>query len=213
MDRVTAPVAATIPGTSTPRVPWGILDGMGEPVERVSYAEYLDLERAAETKHEYVDGLVVAMAGGTPEHSRLSANVTVALMNALRGRRCSAFSSDLRVHVPATGRTTYPDVTVVCDERQTAALDPDAIVNPTVIVEVLSPTTEASDRGEKFGHYRRLESLREYVLVAQDEPRIEVYRREGDVWALREYRAGDAARLASLDLAIDVDAIYADPLG
>jgi len=185
---------------------------VGAPTERVSYAEYLAFERSAETKHEFIDGLVVAMAGGTPEHSRLAMNVGVALMTALRGRRCSAFSSDLRVHVPATGRSTYPDVTVVCDERRTAEVDPDAIVNPTVIVEVLSPTTEASDRGEKFSHYRRLESLQEYVLVSQDERRVEVYRREGDIWALRDYGAGQEIELASLDAQISVDEIYADPL-
>lgn len=186
---------------------------MGEPVERKAYAAYLAFERDAETKHEFVDGQIVAMAGGTPEHARLAASVIQALGAALRGRRCSAFSSDLRVHVPATGRSTYPDVTVVCDERRTADVDPDAIVNPTVIVEVLSPGTEASDRGEKFAHYRRLASLKEYVLVGQSEPRIEVYRREGDAWALRDYGPGDRVALASLDVELEVDAIYADPLG
>lgn len=187
-------------------------DAVG-PVQRKAYAEYLAFERAAETKHELVDGQIVATAGGTPEHARLAANVSAALVAAPRGRPCSAFSADLRVHVPATGRSTYPDVTVVCDERRTAEIDADAIVNPTVIVEVLSPTTEASDRGEKFAHYRRLESLHEYVLVSQDEPRIEVYRREDDVWALRDYGPGQEAALASLDVTLSVDEIYADPLG
>jgi Uma2 family endonuclease len=186
---------------------------VGEPVQRKTYAEYLAFEREAETKHEFVDGQIVAMAGGTPEHSRLAASVIQALGTALRGRRCSAFSSDLRVHIPATGRSTYPDVTVVCDERLTADVDADAIINPTVIVEILSPRTEASDRGEKFAHYRRIESLQEYVLVGQDEQRIEVYRREGDVWALRDYGPGQEAELASLDVRLAVDAIYADPLG
>jgi len=185
---------------------------VGVPAQRVSYAEYLAFERDAETKHEFIDGAVVAMAGGTPEHSRLAMNVGVALANALRGRRCSAFSSDLRVHVPATGRSTYPDVTVVCDERRTAEVDPDAIINPTLIVEVLSPTTEARDRGEKFSHYRRLESLREYVLVSQDDVRIEVFRRQGDIWALRDYGPGQSVELASLDVRLEVDVIYDDPL-
>jgi Uma2 family endonuclease len=124
----------------------------------------------------------------------------------------AAFTSDLRVHVPATGRSTYPDVTVVCDERKTAEVDPDAITNPTVIVEVLSPTTEASDRGEKFAHYRRLEALQEYVLVPQETQRVEVYRRQGDIWALRDYGPGDRVELASLDVTLSVDAFYADPL-
>ena len=178
----------------------------------MSYPEYLAFERAAEIKHEFIDGRVVAMAGGSPEHARLAANVAAALLVALRGRRCSAFSSDLRVHIPATGRSMYPDVTVVCDERRTASVYPDAIINPTVIVEVLSPTTEASDRGEKFAHYRRLAGLHEYVLVNQDHPRIEIYRREGDVWALREYGPGERAELSSLDVRLAVDEIYADPL-
>lgn len=185
---------------------------MGEAVQRKTYAEYLAFEGEAETKHEFVDGQIVAIAGGTPEHARLAANVSAALVAALRGRPCSVFSADLRVHVPATGRTTYPDVTVVCDERRTADVDADAITNPTVIVEILSPTTEASDRGEKFAHFRRLESLQEYVLVSQDQPRVEVYRRESDVWALRDYGPGPHAELASLDVTLSVDDIYTDPL-
>jgi Uma2 family endonuclease len=185
---------------------------VAELVQRKTYAEYLAFERGAATKHEFVDGQIVAMAGGTPEHPRLAVNVSAALVGALRGRPCSAFSADLRVHVPATGRTTYPDVTAVRDERRTAEVDDDAIVNPTVIVEILSPSTEASDRGEKFAHYRRLESLQEYVLVSQEEQRIEVYRRENDVWALRDYGPGQAAELASLEVTLSVDEIYADPL-
>ena len=152
------------------------------------------------------------MAGGTPEHARLSSRVIRALGGALEGRPCEVFTSDLRVHVAATGRTTYPDVTVVCHERRTAEADPDAITNPTLLGEVLSPTTEAGDRGEKFAHYRRIESLVEYVLVAQDEARIEVYRRQGDFWALREYGTDERAELASLGVSLDVSSIYADPL-
>lgn len=185
---------------------------VGEPVQRKTYAEYLAAERDATIKHEFVDGQIVAMAGGTPEHARLAANVVAALVSALRGRRCGVFSSDLRVHIPATGRSTYPDVTVVCDEKQTADIDEDAIINPVVIVEILSPTTEASDRGEKFAHYRRLEALQEYVLVSQDQPRVEVYRREGDVWAPRDYGPGQAVALASLDVQLATGDIYADPL-
>lgn len=186
---------------------------MAESAERMTYAEYLEFEREAGTKHEFITGQIVAMAGGTPEHARLAVNVATALVNALRGRCCSVFSSELRVHVPATGRSTYPDVTVVCDERRTAGVDGDAIINPMVVVEVLSPATEASDRGEKFAHYRRIESLREYVLVGQREPHIEVYHHDGDSWVLREYGPGETAALASLALSLVVDEIYADPLG
>jgi Uma2 family endonuclease len=113
----------------------GHIGVMGEGAARMTYAEYLAFEESAETKHEYLDGQVVAMAGGTPEHARLCASATVLLTNALRGRRCSAFSSDLRVHVPATGRSTYPDVTVVCEKRELADVDRHAITNPILIVE------------------------------------------------------------------------------
>ena len=109
------------------------------------------------------------MAGGTPEHGRLAAALAGELRGKLRGRPCAVFSSDVRIRIAATDRTTYPDLSVVCGKRETAADDPDALVNPIVIVEVLSDSTEADDRGAKFAHYRRLESLREYVLVSQHE--------------------------------------------
>ena len=184
---------------------------MGEPATKLSYTEYLAFEEASDEKHEFVDGIVFAMAGGSLEHARLAARVTVALSNALSGRRCNVFGSDARVRISATRRATYPDISVVCGPVVPASDDPQAIANPIVLVEVLSPTTEQSDRGEKFRHYRRLESLREYVLVAQDEPRIEVFRREGDVWTFREHGPGERVMLTSIDAYLDVDAIYADP--
>src|SRR5205814_5137678 len=128
-----------------------------------------------------------------------------ALGVALRGRPCAIYSSDVRVRVTATDRTTYPDLTVVCAAVEAPPEDPEAVANPTVIVEVLSETTEASDRGEKFAHYRHLSSLREYVLVGQKEPRIEVFRREDDGrWSFEEALAGGSLRLASLGVALAV---------
>ena len=150
----------------------------------MSYPEYLAAERGAKTRHEYLSGTSWAMAGGTPEHGRLAAALAGELRGKLRGRPCAVFSSDVRIRIAATDRTTYPDLSVVCGKRETAADDPDALVNPIVIVEVLSDSTEADDRGAKFAHYRRLESLREYVLVSQHERRIEVFRREGEHWTL-----------------------------
>ncbi|MCA9605462.1 MAG: Uma2 family endonuclease [Myxococcales bacterium] len=184
---------------------------MAEPASRMSYVEYLAFEAGAETKHEYADGLVFAMAGGTLEHARLSGRLAFLLGSALEGRPCNVLSSDARVRVEATNRTTYPDLSVVCGRLEHAKDDPHALVNPAVIVEVLSEGTERGDRGEKFRHYRRLPSLKEYVLVAQDEPRVEVFRREADVWTFREHGPGDRVTLTSVDAWFDIDALYADP--
>ncbi len=183
-----------------------------EPAVRTTYAEYLQQERTSPTKHEFVDGLVIAMAGGSHEHARLSSSIGRLLGNAVQGRPCAVFSSDLRVRIVETNRSTYPDLTVVCGHRQTAPDDDDAIVNPTVLVEVLSDSTEADDRGEKFAHYRRLTSLREYVLIAQKSTRIEVYRRDEDRWVLTEHGPGATFELSSIDARIDVDDVYRDPL-
>lgn len=179
---------------------------------RLSYSEYLAMERTSETKHEYVNGAVYAMAGGTTEHGRLAMSLGRLLGNALDGRRCVTFSSDVRVRISATGRSTYPDLSVVCGGLERAPDDPDAITNPTVIVEVLSDSTEGSDRGDKFAHYRRLPSLQQYVLVSQTAPRIEVFTRQGEAWVLTEATAGETLRLASLDIALAVDEVYRDPL-
>ena len=152
------------------------------------------------------------MAGGSPEHARLAANVIGKLRAALRGRPCAMFTSDARVRIEATDRATYPDVTVVCGRLEHAPEDPHSITNPVVIVEVLSDATEADDRGEKFTHYRRLVSLREYLLVSQRARRLEVYRRRDDRWLLDEAGAGETLRLDSIDVALSVDEIYRDPL-
>jgi Uma2 family endonuclease len=178
----------------------------------VTYAEYLEAELRSQEKHEYLRGHVWAMAGGTLEHGRLAMAVGTALSIGLRGRPCVVLSSDVRVRIEETDRSTYPDVTVVCGTRKTASDDRDAVVNPTVIVEVLSDSTEAVDRGEKFAHYRRLADLREYVLVSQKEQRIELFRREADHWSLYEAGPGQWVELASLDVRLVVDEIYFDPL-
>lgn len=177
----------------------------------MTYAEFLAFEEASATKHEYLDGLVVAMAGGSPEHARLSARLIVELTRLLGDRPCVVYSSDARVRISATNRATYPDVTVVCGETEAADDDADAITNPIVLVEVLSDTTEREDRGEKFAHYRRLPSLQEYVLVSQREPRIEVFRRAEQMWIFREAGPGESIELGSLGVTLDVDAVYRDP--
>ncbi|APR82436.1 Hypothetical protein A7982_07785 [Minicystis rosea] len=186
---------------------------MNEPAHKLTFAEYLALERAGDTKHELVNGEIFAMAGGTPEHARLTMRVGAALLTQLSGRPCEAYSSDLLIRVLATGLATYPDVSVVCGRLETDPEDANVVTNPIVLVEVLSDSTEAYDRGEKFAHYRRIPSLREYVLVSQHEPRIEVFRRNDDrSWTLYEAHAGERAKLASIGCELAVDEIYANPL-
>lgn len=187
---------------------------MNEPARKLTYtfAEYLALERAGNVKHELVDGEIFAMVGGTPEHARLSARVGGAISMQLRGP-CEAYSCDLLIRVLATGLATYADSSVVCGHLERDPEDADVVTNPTVLVEVLSDSTEAYDRGEKFAHYRRIPSLREYVLVSQHVPRIEVFRRNDDgSWTLYEAGLGESAKLASIGCELPVDEIYANPL-
>ena len=183
------------------------------PTPRLSYAEYLALEGRASQKHEFADGQMYAMTGGTTEHARLAAAVIREVGTALRGKPCAAFSSDLRVRIEATNRALYPDASIVCGKLERASDDAHAVTNPTVIVEVLSDSTEAYDLGDKFAQYRRLPSLREVVFVSQRETRIEVYTRgANDRWSLAEHRAGETAELTSVGVRLDVDAVYFDPL-
>jgi Uma2 family endonuclease len=157
--------------------------------------EYLELERRSETKHELVKGQIVAMAGATFEHNTLAANTLAALGVLLRGKGCRAVGSDQRIHIPATGLFTYPDVTVVRGTPEFHSKDRDTLTNPRVLVEVLSDATERYDRGAKFAHYRSIPSLAEYVLVAQDEPRVEHFRRvETGQWLLT-VASGEGARV------------------
>jgi Uma2 family endonuclease len=181
--------------------------------KRATYAEYLALEESSEIKHEYIGGAIVAMAGGTIEHGRLSTRLTVLTSRALEGRPCVVLPSDVRVRIRTADRSTYPDLHVVCADVERDPDDEHAVVNPTVIIEVLSNSTSESDRGDKFAAYRRLRSLREYVLVSQYERRIDVYRRDGSRWQLDEYRAGEKLQLESIAVEFPVDDVYTDGLG
>jgi len=179
----------------------------------MTYAEYLAAEATSDVRHEYLNGEVWAMAGGTPEHGALALAIGGELRGALRGKPCRVYSSDVRVRVSDTGLSTYPDVSVVCGQLETAPDDKDAITNPVVLVEVLSDTTEAYDRGAKAAHYRRTPSLREYVLVSQAEPLVEVFRRaESGRWELLEARPGETIEIASLGVRLDVGTVYSNPL-
>ena len=174
----------------------------------VDHAAYLALEAASPERHEWYDGAIYAMAGGTIVHGELSTAVLVELSGLARACGCRVTNSDVRVRVLATGLATYPDAAVGCGERETDPADRNALANPAVLVEVLSDGTEAYDRGEKFAHYRQIPSLRDFVLVSQHEPRIEVYSREGDHWVLRVAEAGQRAPLTALTGALSVDRVY-----
>jgi Uma2 family endonuclease len=179
---------------------------------RYTYQEYLAFERSANVRHEFFDGEIYAMAGGTRAHAAISANISSILRAQLRGRGCQAHSSDLRIRVLETGLATYPDVTIVCKPVELDPEDRNTVINPTLVVEVLSPSSAAYDRGEKLEHYKRVPSLREVVLVAHDEPLIEVWRRGDDgAWSRREARNGTLA-LTAVDCTLTVEDVYSDEL-
>lgn len=187
---------------------------MTEPGRELEYtfAEYLAMEAASATKHEYLDGEIYDMAGGTPDHSGLAVNVTTELSIALRGRPCRVFNSDLRIRVLATGLGTHPDASVICGAFEADPEDANTAINPVVLVEVLSDSTEAYERGEKFAHYRRIPSLRDYVIVSQHEPLIEHYTRNDDgTWTLHDVRPPASVRL-SIGCELPIDAVYENPL-
>lgn len=176
--------------------------------QKLSHDEYLALEQRTGVKHEFFGGEAWAMAGGTPAHAELAFTVGVALRALIGDGRCRVYSSDLKLRVVATGLDTYADAVVVCGPRETAPDDPNAVTNPTVIVEVLSDSTERYDRGVKFESYRQIPTLRAYVLVSQWERRIEVLTRDGENWLYTQSVEGGTVPLASLGGAIPVDAVY-----
>jgi Uma2 family endonuclease len=174
--------------------------------------EFVRLEEYSNVRHEYLEGQIYAMAGGTPEHGARAANVIGIWAIQLRGRPCRVQTSDVRIRVTATGLDTYPDVSVVCGHAESDREDPDAIVNPIVLVEILSPSTEAYDKGEKLDHYKRLASLQEVVLVAHDRPHLVVVRRQGDGWTEISASEKQTLRLESIGCNLSVDDVYLDPL-
>jgi Uma2 family endonuclease len=178
---------------------------------RITPAEYLALERAAETKSEYFNGEMFAMAGASYAHNLITGNVITALHAQLRGRDCTVSASDLRVKVPATGLYTYPDVVVVCDTPRLEDEHMDTLLNPKVIIEVLSESTADYDRGRKFEHYRTIDSFVEYVLIAQDKAHVEHFLRQSPTqWLFSETnRIEDTIALTSIDCQLSLADVYA----
>lgn len=177
--------------------------------QRLTYAEYLRIEASTDERHEFFDGVVLAMAGGTMAHAKVKVNLTIAIGTALRGRPCQPYDSDQRIRVPATSLATYPDLSVVCGPRVPDVEDRHAATNPTVLFEVLSPSTEAYDRGEKFAQYRRLPTLQQYVLVDAQRVSVEVFSlNDHGRWELTEYGAGDRVELGAIGVTVSVDELY-----
>lgn len=172
--------------------------------------EYLALERQASCKSEYYAGEIFALAGASRWHNLIVVNVIGELSSQLKGRPATAYPSTMRLKVNSTGLYTYPDVTVVCGKPQFEDAQQDTLLNPTLIVEVLSESTEAYDRGGKFAHYRKLDSLIEYVLIAQTKPHIEHYVRQSDNrWLLEEADNLSATlHLPSIDCRLSLSEVY-----
>ncbi|MFN6463072.1 MAG: Uma2 family endonuclease [Nostoc sp. DedVER02] len=172
----------------------------------MSAEEYLIWEPTQEERYEYWDGEVVMMSGATRNHNRISANFFKLLDDSLADRSCEVYIVDVKVQVEPGQKYFYPDVVVTCDERDT---NPQLIQFPCLIIEVLSPSTEAADRGKKFAKYRQSPTLQEYVLVQVAQPGVEVFRRnEQGKWVLSEYNLGDILRLESVDVEIAIAPLY-----
>lgn len=173
-----------------------------------TYKEYLGALADSEIKLEFCDGEIYAMAGGTPAHGALSAAVIAILRQALVGR-CVVFTSDVKVRIDATDLSTFPDASLVCGPQQTSSIDAHAIVNPVVLVEVTSRSTEDYDRGDKLSHYKQLTSVRAVLLVSHRLKQVTVVERNDRGWEQREFRSGETIALSNPGVSLAVDDIYA----
>jgi Uma2 family endonuclease len=172
-------------------------------------AEYLEIERRAEIKSEYIGGRMYAMAGALEGHVLIVVNLVIAIGSQMRGRPCKMYSNDMRVKVEASEMYTYPDIAALCGERQFEDGHRDTLLNPSAIIEVLSKSTEAYDRGEKFDYYRKIETLREYVLVSSERMSVERFVRDGEQWLFSAMSAPESVLdLASIDCHVSLTDIY-----
>jgi Uma2 family endonuclease len=169
--------------------------------------EYLALERSASIKSEFRDGQIHAMTGASRKHNLITVNIAGELRSQLKKSPCETYINDMRVKAAEAHSYHYPDIVVVCGTPQFEDAHVDTLLNPTMLVEVLSPSTEAYDRGGKFAHYRKIPTLQEYLLVIQDQPSIERYVRQGDVWILME-ALGLEASVESIDCVLSLREVY-----
>ncbi|MEX2167756.1 MAG: Uma2 family endonuclease [Pirellulales bacterium] len=182
-----------------------------QPVPYLTPADYLAIERKSDVKHEYYRGEMFAMAGATREHGLITLNIGANIHAQLASRKCEVFTSDMRVKVDETGLYTYPDVVATCEQACFEDLRGDTLLNPQLVIEVLSDSTENYDRGKKFEHYRRIASLREYVLISQEEPHVELYSRQADGgWLLTEAKGLEATiELPAIKCRLKLAEVYA----
>ena len=180
-----------------------------QPKAFITPEQYLDIERRAEYRSEYFHGEVFAMAGAQEAHSILAGNLMREFNQQVRQKPCRVYSNDMRVHVPSTGLYTYPDIVAVCGERQFIDSNVDTLLNPNLIVEVLSPSTEAYDRGRKFERYRAVTSLTEYLLIASDRVHAELFTRNATNWVLSEAKElENEMEIASIGCRLKLADIY-----
>jgi Uma2 family endonuclease len=178
--------------------------------QKMSVQEYLELENAADEKHEYYKGEIFAMSGAKVSHVIISDNILTVLKQKLKGKSCKPFGSDLRIHIEANTLFTYPDISIVCGEIITLNNDDYNVLNPTVIIEVLSKSTKNYDRGEKFKLYRDIVTLKEYILVDSESMHIEIFRlNKNDHWELEEYNSPtDAVIIKAINETVFLSEIY-----
>ncbi|MBU1665603.1 MAG: Uma2 family endonuclease [Gammaproteobacteria bacterium] len=175
-----------------------------------SEAEYLAFEEASAIRHEYVGGEAYAMSGGTLRHNRIALNTASLLLSRLAGKPCQVFMSDVKLHVARDSAYYYPDVMATCGEQTGAANESQVVNDPLLVIEVISPSTEGTDRREKLAAYRHLPSLREYALISQDTQQVEIFRRQGDInWLYITYEPGDMVEFAAVGVTLPIADLYA----
>jgi Uma2 family endonuclease len=181
-----------------------------QPQPYLTSEEYLAFERMSAEKHEYLAGSMYAMGGGSARHNRIAGSTYATLYAQLRRRNCTVYPSDMRVKALQTGLYTYPDITIVCGNEQFEDSKEDSLLNPTIVIEVLSPSTEKYDRGKKFQHYRTILSLREYILIAQDDYHIERFVRQSDnTWVYSEAtKQEEVIELTTIQCTLHLEEVY-----
>lgn len=184
--------------------------GLAQPKNLYTPEEYLELERKSEIRHEYIDGEIFEMAGANKRHNQISANLMRLLGNQILERDCNVYASDMRVKITSTGKYTYPDIVGICDKEEFEDERDDTLLNPMLLIEILSESTEAYDRGTKFEFYQTIESFNEYILITQEPVRVEQFvRQDKNTWTYFEFRSPeDIIELNSINCELLLQDIY-----